>query len=157
MGFGQTPRHPPAAGGGKDTVEKTLQIRKRIVTIAVAVVLAGGALSGCSAVSGLSKAAGCAELAKAGNTLSSAASDAMTDATSDPKSAAAKLDSAADKFDATVQKITDAGVKEKAQAMSSAYKKFTTDFKAYANDPANGDPSTITSDASAISDAATVH
>ncbi|GAB3801114.1 hypothetical protein GCM10028798_16610 [Humibacter antri] len=135
-------------------MENTLHIRRRLATIAVAAVLAGGALSGCSAVGGLSKAAGCAELAKAANTLSSAASAAMTDATSDPKGAAAKLGTAADKFDATVQKITDAGVKEKAQAMSSAYKKFTTDFKAYANDPANGDPTSITSDASAISDAA---
>lgn len=113
---------------------------RRITTLAIAVVLAGGALSGCSAVGGLSKAAGCAELAKAGNTLSSAASDAMGEAASDPKSAAAKLDSAADKFDATVQKITDAGVKEKAQAMSAAYKKFTTDFKTYANDPFDGRP-----------------
>lgn len=135
-------------------MENTLTIRRRVATIAVAIVLAGGALSGCSAIGGLSKAAGCAELAKAANTLSSAASAAMTDATSDPKSAADKLDSAANKFDATVQKITDLGVKEKAQAMSSAYKKFTTHFKAYADDPSNADPTSITSDASAISDAA---
>jgi hypothetical protein len=129
--------------------------RQRIAAVAIAVVLAGGALSGCSGVAGLSKAAGCAELAKAGSTLSSSANDAMSQATSDPKGAAATLDDAADKFDATVQKITDADVKEKAQAMSSAYKKFTSDFKTYANDPSTGDPSTITSDASAVSQAAT--
>ncbi len=136
--------------GEKDTV----QTRQRIATIAIAILLAGGTLSGCSAASGLSKAAACVELAKAGNTLSSTASDAVARVSSDPKGAADKLSAAADKFDATVKKITDSGVKEKAQAMSSAYKKFTTDFQAYAADPANADTSTISSDASAVSDAA---
>ncbi|MGN6128014.1 MAG: hypothetical protein ACTHON_15745 [Humibacter sp.] len=131
-----------------------MKTSNRIVTIAAAAVLAGTMLSGCSAAAGLSKAAGCLELAKAASTLSTTANDALSSATSDPAAAADKLAGGADKFDATVKKITDADVKAKAQAMSDAYKKFTTDFQAYAKDPSGSDPSALSSDATALSTAA---
>ena len=128
--------------------------RTKAAATLAALAIGGLLLSGCSAASGLSKAAGCAELQKAASTLSSSANDVMSSMSSDPQGAVDKLDKAADTFDAAVNKITDDGVKKSAQKMSSAYKTFTSDMKTVISDPANADTSVVTKDTSAISSAA---
>ena len=44
-------------------------------------------------------------------------------------------------------------MKKKAQAMSDAYKKFTTDFKSHAGAPGTADASALRSDATSLTDA----
>jgi hypothetical protein len=97
------------------------------------------ALAGCSAIDPNGKVQSCLTLAKAMPSITSAATSAMSDASSDPSKAVEGLKKANDKLDKAIADVKNPEVKKTAQTASDSLSEMTTELDAALADPASAD------------------